>query len=290
MRALVTEGGGMRTIFGAGVLDAFEQHGFDDFDLYIGASAGANLLSSFVAGQSSRNLMTMANSAIDSSFMSFSRFLRGGDYMDIEALWEMNEKHNKLNVSKGLQNLKEKNSKLWIMATDVDTGIATTLEPKADDWGKCLQAGTALPFFVRKPVELRGQRFLDGGVVAPIPVQQAIEAGADEIIVIRSRASSYRKHAGLEQKFVAAVLSKYPALSKSILQRADRYNDSIALINSPPKGVVIHEISPSKNLKCSRTSTDLASIMNDYLAGFKVGQDFLSDGQSEKVHTRRLTQ
>ena len=288
MRALVAEGGGMRTIFGAGVLDAFEQEGFDDFDLYIGVSAGANIISSFVSGQASRSLMVMANSAINTSYMSTRRFLMGGDYIDIGALWRMNEKVNKLDVEKGLRNLSEKNSEFWIMATDVDSGIATAIEPELDDWGQCLQASGALPFLVKNPIELRGKRFLDGGVVAPIPIQQAIEAGASEIIVLRSRPSNYRKHAGFEQKFIAAMLSKYPALAKLILQRVDRYNESIKLIHSPPKGVVIHEISPETPLKCSRTCTDTNSILSDHLSGFKAGQTFLVNGQCEKLPTLRM--
>jgi predicted patatin/cPLA2 family phospholipase len=287
MRALVVEGGGMRTIFGAGVLDAFEQEQFGDFDLFIGVSAGASLLSSFIAEQASRNLMVMANSAINTSYMSARRFLMGGDYFDFNTLWEMNEKVNKLNVEKGLRNLSKNNSKFWIMATDVDTGIATTIEPELDDWGQCLQASSALPFFVKNPLELRGQRFLDGGVVAPIPIQQAIEAGASEIIVLRSRPSDYRKHAGFEQRFIAAILSKYPALAKLILQRADRYNEAIGLIHSPPKGVIIHEIAPETPLKCSRTCTDTNSILSDHLSGFKAGQGFLMNGQCEKLPTHR---
>ena len=290
MRALVVEGGGMRAIFSAGVLDAFEQKGFGGFDLHIGVSAGANILSSFIAGQASRNLMVMANSAIDTSYMSTRRFLMGGDYIDIDALWKMNERVNKLDVGKGLRNLSENNSKFWIMATDVDSGIATTIEPEIDDWGQCLQASGALPFFVKNPIELRGKRFLDGGLVAPIPIQQAIEAGASEIIVLRSRPSNYRKYAGFEQKFIVSRLSKYPALAKLIPKRTDKYNESIELIHSPPKGVIIHEIAPETTLKSSRTCTDTSSILSDHLTGFKAGQDFLLNGQCEKLPTLRLTQ
>jgi predicted patatin/cPLA2 family phospholipase len=288
MRALVVEGGGMRTIFGAGVLDAFEQEGYGDFDLYIGVSAGASILSSFVSGQASRNLMVLANSAIDTSYISTRRFLMGGDYIDIDGLWKINESINKLNVEKGLRNLAENNSKFWIMATDVDSGIATVIEPELEDWGQCIKASSALPFLVKNPVELRGRRFLDGGVVAPIPVQQAIEAGASEIIVLRSRPSNYRKHSGFEQRFVAAILSKYPALAKLILQRVDKYNESVDLIHAPPKGVIIHEIAPETTLKCSRTCTDTNSILNDHLNGFKAGQGFLMNGQCEKLATHRL--
>jgi predicted patatin/cPLA2 family phospholipase len=48
--ALIVEGGGMRSIFAAGVLHAFGKAGFDPFDLYIGVSAGACHLASHLAG------------------------------------------------------------------------------------------------------------------------------------------------------------------------------------------------------------------------------------------------
>jgi predicted patatin/cPLA2 family phospholipase len=53
-RALVVEGGGMRGIFTAGVLDAFLQERFNPFNLFIGVSAGAVSIASYLSGQYQR--------------------------------------------------------------------------------------------------------------------------------------------------------------------------------------------------------------------------------------------
>ena len=50
--SLVTQGGGQRGIFTAGVLDAFLENKFDPFSLYVGTSAGALNLSSYISRQS----------------------------------------------------------------------------------------------------------------------------------------------------------------------------------------------------------------------------------------------
>src|SRR5512135_324999 len=87
-RALVVEGGGMRGIFSAGVLDAFLEQDFDPFDIYIGVSAGACNLSSQVAGQYRRNFRIYTNQMVRPEFISVGKFLRGGHYMDLDWLWE----------------------------------------------------------------------------------------------------------------------------------------------------------------------------------------------------------
>ncbi len=74
--ALVVEGGGMRSVFTAGVLDTFLEHGYDPFDLFIGSSAGSLNLSAFISGQKNillDSLITSLNQAHLSTGHAFSR-------------------------------------------------------------------------------------------------------------------------------------------------------------------------------------------------------------------------
>jgi predicted patatin/cPLA2 family phospholipase len=77
-KALVVEGGGMRSVFAAGVLNAFGSAGFDPFDVYLGVSAGACNLASHLAGQKDRNFDIIERYSIDGRFINLGRFLRGG--------------------------------------------------------------------------------------------------------------------------------------------------------------------------------------------------------------------
>ncbi|HQC20035.1 MAG TPA: patatin-like phospholipase family protein [Smithella sp.] len=87
-KALVVEGGGMRGVFAAGVLNAFGSAGFDPFDMYLGVSAGACNLASHLAGQNDRNFDIIERYSIDGRFINWGRFLRGGHLMDLDWLWE----------------------------------------------------------------------------------------------------------------------------------------------------------------------------------------------------------
>ena len=96
--ALVVEGGGMRGIFAAGVLDAFLQERFNPFDLLIGVSAGAITLASYLSGQYQRYYRIITGPMNMKEFLSFRRFVRGGHLMDLDWLWEYAAEHEPLDT------------------------------------------------------------------------------------------------------------------------------------------------------------------------------------------------
>ena len=55
---LIVQGGSLRSVFSAGVLDAFNILEFNPFDYYAGVSGGAMSLSYFLSGQD-RTLLTI---------------------------------------------------------------------------------------------------------------------------------------------------------------------------------------------------------------------------------------
>src|SRR6476469_8399668 len=86
--ALVVEGGAMRGIFSAGVLDAFLEASWNPFDLAIGSSAGASNLLSYLAGQRGRTRRCHLNQMSRPEFIDAWRFVRGGHWVDLDWLWE----------------------------------------------------------------------------------------------------------------------------------------------------------------------------------------------------------
>jgi predicted acylesterase/phospholipase RssA len=87
---------------------------------------------------------------------------------------------------------------LLVTTTSADSGEPVYLEPRADDASTLLKASSALPILYRGPVLLRGQRLVDGGVAAPIPVREAYRRGARRILVVRTRARGVTKQVGFE--------------------------------------------------------------------------------------------
>ncbi len=83
--ALVVEGGAMRTIFAAGVLDAFLTQQHRPYDICYGVSAGTTALAAWIAGQHGRTRQVIMDLSCRPEFIDFARFVRGGDWLDFAA-------------------------------------------------------------------------------------------------------------------------------------------------------------------------------------------------------------
>ena len=268
--ALIVEGGGMRGIFSAGVLDAFFENDFDPFQIYIGVSAGACNLSSHVAGQYQRNLRVYTNQMLRPDFISAKKFLRGGHYMDLDWLWETFQREDPLDVFAAEQATRMKS--FIIVCTSVNRGHAVYLRPCADTWLDQIKASSSVPLFYRNGSYVNGEWLMDGGVADPLPVQEAIRQGAREIVVIRSRPLGYVKSAGFETFLTSFLFKRHAELSGAIRKASLVYRNAVSLITNPPEGVMIHHIAPSRSLRTHRTSQDLNSLKSDYHLGLEQGR------------------
>lgn len=98
--ALVVEGGGMRAAFSSGVTDAFLQADFNPFSLLVGVSSGASTIASYLSKQEGRNLAVLLDQSCRPEFIRWSRFIRGGDLMDIDWLWQVVQQENPLDCER----------------------------------------------------------------------------------------------------------------------------------------------------------------------------------------------
>ena len=80
---LVDVGGGMRDIYGAGVLDCCLDQGIR-FDCCIGVSAGSANVTSFLAGQRGRNYRFYTEYAFRKEYMSFGNWLKNRSYVGLD--------------------------------------------------------------------------------------------------------------------------------------------------------------------------------------------------------------
>ena len=87
-RALIVEGGAMRGIFASGVLDAFMSSEFKPYDFAIGVSAGASNLLGYLSNQPKRSYNVITELATTKRFFNPKRFLKGGDLVDVNWLWQ----------------------------------------------------------------------------------------------------------------------------------------------------------------------------------------------------------
>jgi predicted patatin/cPLA2 family phospholipase len=261
--AIVVEGGAMRGIFSAGVLDGLLELGLTDFDLAIGTSAGACNLASFVAGQHGRNLRCYVNIMARPELFSLRRALRGGHYMDLDWLWDAFAAEDPLDEAA----LARARTQLVSVATCARTGDPVYCTAREPSIHVDLKAGCALPFLYRGPVALAGRHVVDGGLVDPIPAQEAYRRGARRIVVIRSRPSAAVKRNNLLTKPLSLLLSRSPAVARASVQTARRYQRAVAFVHAPPVDTEICELAPSAPLQTRRTTQDVARLRADYQLG-----------------------
>ncbi len=187
--ALVAQGGGQRGIFTAGVLDAFLLSNFDPFDEFYGTSAGALNLCAFLCRQSGLARSFITELTTDPQFFHLFSYIRRKQYLDLD--WALNkicEYPYKLDIDMGRRVLGKRRAMAAV--TDSATMLDAYLPMLGDNWFKALIASCAIPRLYHQPVEVDGKLYVDGGVSASIPVQEAWRQNARLIVAIRTESET----------------------------------------------------------------------------------------------------
>ncbi|CAM3650989.1 Patatin-like phospholipase [Vibrio aerogenes CECT 7868] len=183
--ALVLQGGGQKSIFTAGVLDAFNLSSFDPFELYFGTSAGAMNLCAFLCRQCGLGKSFITELTTRNEFFNLFSYIRKKQYLNLSwALDRIMDFPYRLDVDMGRCVLQQK--KAYAAVTQVNTLKDDYLPVLESDWREVLLATCAIPALCDQPVEVRDQPYVDGGISAAIPVQEAWRQGARFIAVIRT--------------------------------------------------------------------------------------------------------
>ncbi len=258
----------MRGVFSTGVLDGFLDAGFNPFDLFLGVSSGASNISAYLAKMPERNFTIFTDHSVRPEFISFKRFLLGGHLMDLDWLWDETIAQMRLD----LKTIDAQRGVFLIGLTDVQTGRAVHKHPSEENLEDVLKASCAMPVVYRSFPMVDGRPFVDGGISDPLPVKKAIELGAEKIMVIRSRPRHYVKKEALSNRVLLWKLKAYPALAKTIAGRVHQYNDCVALIHNPPKGVSVIEICPPDDFKPARFGRDKRTLIQGYRQGVQMAE------------------
>lgn len=265
--ALVVEGGGMRGVFSSGVLFAMGLRRITEFDIYIGVSAGACNLASFLGKQYERNFYIMENWSATRRFINPARIFCG-NVMDLDWLWDITISNYRLNLNEIFSDSKRE---FIVVVTSMDTGKVLYIKPNEENLEYILKASSALPVLYKNKLYIDGHRVADGGIGDSIPVIEAYRRGARDIVVIRSNAHGYRKNTSDNLKALKLLLRKYPAFYKALTNRAFIYNMAVDFIENPPADVRITEVCPPPECKTTRTTIKHATLLRDYYKGIHTG-------------------
>ncbi|WP_045398150.1 alpha/beta fold hydrolase [Vibrio campbellii] len=273
--ALVTEGGGQRGIFTAGVLDAFLHADFNPFDLLIGTSAGSLNLASYICGHQGHAYKIIAETTRRPEFFKLTKYLLNGEGLDLDFLVDNAEIDIPLNWEKGSDLLKTK--QVVAVATHARNLTTECFDVTVDNWKDVLRASCAIPALHKKPVVFDGARWLDGGVSAPIPVEEAYRRGYKHIVVVRTMPTDFDEHHPLIEAILKHAPSKAMSeLSAILLKHEETYRQTQRFLANPPDDVNIYEISPARNLKSSVVESTKKQLDADYLHGARLGRLFVA--------------
>lgn len=196
-KALVAQGGGQRGIFTAGVFDAFMLSNFDPFDEFYGTSAGALNLSSFLCRQPELGKSFIVDLTTDPRFFHLFSYIRRKQHMDLDwALDRICDFPYRLDMDMGRRVLGQR--KAFAAVTSTRTLSDFYFPILGPEWREVLIATCAIPGLYPREVELANQHYIDGGVSASIPVQEAWRREARFIGVIRTESFSEEPDIPLE--------------------------------------------------------------------------------------------
>lgn len=277
--ALIVEGGALRGIFSAGVLDGFLRESFNPFDFLIGVSSGASNLAAYLAEMEGRNARIYMDHSLRSEFVNPARFLRGGHLMDLDWLWVVTIRDMRLDRKV----IYSKGKPFFAVMTDVAAGKAVYEETRPETLEKVLKASSAMPLLYRGFPVIDGRPMADGGIADALPAGEAIRRGASRLMVLRSRPREYVKGRGLADRFMEWYLRKTPALARTVAGRVDRYNRSVSLIRRPPQGVSVVEVCPPSRFRVSRLSRDRAVLEEGYGMGLAAAGEAIRRWKKESV-------
>lgn len=263
--ALVVEGGAMRGIFAAGVLDSFIDNNYRPFDFCIGVSAGSTNLAAWLANQRGRSYKVITDYSCRPEFINFPRFLKGGHWLDLDWLWDITIDEIKIDA----KTMASQPIPLYVVTTKVDTGRAAYIKATPDNLNELLKASCSVPVAYRHFPRINNEPMTDGGVADSIPVIKAYELGARNITVVLSRPFGYRKTPVRNKWLVRKLLSDFPALYKAMIHRAESYNDAIDFIENPPKDCKLTVIAPPESFSVGRITTDQDKLN----AGYQLGME-----------------
>lgn len=269
---LVLEGGAMRGMYTAGVLDVFLENGIK-VDGIVGVSAGVLFGVNYLSKQKGRAIRYNKKFAKDKRYMGISSLIKTGNIINKEFAYY--EVPFKLDIF-DQETFGKSNTEFYVTITNVETGKPEYIKIKnVFEQMEVLRATSAMPF-VSKMIELDGKKYLDGGISDSIPINKCKELGYDKLIVILTRPIEYRKKKGNE-KLTKIKYGKYPNLVKTINNRYKNYNNSVEKIIDMENNKEIFVIRPSKKIDIKRIERDENKLQEMYDLGIEDSKNRIED-------------
>lgn len=261
---LVLEGGGMRGLYTAGILEYFLEEDIH-FPYIIGVSAGACMAASYLSEQPGRNKTVNIDFVNDKRYLSLSNLIKNGELFGMDFIFDkIPNELVPLDVKKILSGKEE----FVIVTTNCSTGEPMYFykeDYEEKTLGKLLRASSSIPF-IADTVEYNGVQMLDGGIVDPLPIVKAESDGHEKNVVILTKPRGYYKKPGRMSNIIN--YNKHPKVDERMKIRYKHYNERLEYIFEQEKKGNVIVLAPSVDLGVGRTTRKPAKLEALYELGF----------------------
>ncbi|MNW54030.1 Patatin-like phospholipase [compost metagenome] len=253
MPSLILEGGTLRPIFSAGVMDALLDHDVM-FPYCIGVSAGISNGVSYISRQKRRNLEIVEKYRHDNRYIGYRNFFRCRSLFGLDFVF--GEIPKKL-IPFDVNTYQSYDGKVLVGVTNAHTGQPEYMDGlNMDEKWSMLRATCAIPMFF-PAIDINGQKYYDGGLTDPIPIKKAIADGNDKHLIVLTQPKGYVKEFSKQNARVGKLLRRrYPKLEEVLLTRHEIYNETVAFCEQLEKEGQAIIIRPEKPLRSFEKDVD----------------------------------
>jgi len=273
-KGLVLEGGAMRGLFTAGVMDVLMENGIR-FDGAVGVSAGAAFGCNYKSGQIGRVLRYNTRFCNDKRYSGIGCLIKEGSIFSTSFCYgEVPLKYDIFDFEAYKSNPMD----FYVVATDVETGKAVYHkyvgnEDSGFDW---IRASASMPL-VSTIVEINGQKLLDGGIADSIPVKFFESQGYEKNIAVLTQPRNYTKSKNSLLPLIKVKYRKYPEFVKAVAERHVMYNDTLEYIREREMAGTLFVIAPDKDLPVGKIEKDAEKLNEAYSIGRRITERNLED-------------
>ena len=259
--ALVLEGGAMRGLYSAAVLDIFMQNDIKA-DVVYGVSAGALFGLNYKSRQIGRALRYNLKYAHEKNYMGLYSLITTGDVMNRDFCFKkLVYELDKLDF----ETYKNNPVDFYAVVTNLQTGMPEYI--KIDDAQKDMEyfrASGSMPF-VSRPVEINGNLYLDGAISDAVPFEKALETDCEKIIVVLTRPLGYRRK--ISRLPYKLFYRRFPELVETAINNYKKYNETMDLIEKYEQEGKIVVLRPSELVKMKRVEKNKNKLQRMYDLG-----------------------
>ena len=269
---LVLEGGAMRGMYTAGVLDILMQNNIK-FDAIIGVSAGALFGINYKSNQKGRAYRYNMQYINDKEYIGLYSYLTTGNIMNKSFCFD--KLVNELDKF-DYQAFKNNKIKFYVVVTNLLTGTPEYQElTDLNDQNQMeyLRASGSMQY-VSKPVKINNNYYLDGATGDSIPIKYMEKLGFNKIIVVGTRPEGYQKQYKPQPSKI--FYKKYPKFIKALSNRPSMYNETIKYIEKKANNHEIIFIRPSQDLKVKRIEKNKKKLSSLYTLGQNNTKEIIS--------------